>query len=196
MLQQMRPSLVQWKESDHTKNGPRNYKSESGRKRSSSMKRKSNTSRKMVSNTFSLFTPVPGMKAADSSMTISKFTMTSGTSEQKIKGLVQHGEKPTKKRMSKQFSSLLTKVKISTSNSLKIARGLPVNGALIDNSLLLECQLKKCQRSTSLLVTKVERRHQIIGMFSTTIIMTFKKKSSAMQMERKTKKTLQNFTIN
>lgn len=65
------------------------------------MKKKSNTSRKMVTNTFSLSTPAPGMRAADSSMTISKFTMTFGTSEQKIKGLVQHGEKPTKKRMSR-----------------------------------------------------------------------------------------------
>ena len=66
------------------------------------MEKKCNTAaRKMVSNTFSLSTPVPGMKDADSSMTISKFTMTSGTSEQRIKGLVQHGEKPTKKRMSK-----------------------------------------------------------------------------------------------
>jgi len=65
------------------------------------MKQQRNMSRKRkkVINTFSLYTPVHGVRVADSSMTISKFTMTFGTSEQKIIGLAQHGEKPTKKRM-------------------------------------------------------------------------------------------------
>jgi hypothetical protein len=90
MSQPMKLSLDQWKDIDHTRNIPRKNKSENGQNKNN-----------MVINTFSSFTPALGVKAVDSSTTILKSAMTFGTSEQRIRNLAPHGEKPTKKRMSK-----------------------------------------------------------------------------------------------
>ena len=131
-----------------------------------------------VTNIFSLSTLVPGVRDADSSTTNSKYAMTLGTSLQKTKVYLEHHTGSfTKKRMSKQFSSLLITIKISTIDSLKIVHGLPVNGALKELNSNLKCQrvkIRNSQRPFSLLVIKV-RNYQTGGMFSPMISRTAQK---------------------
>lgn len=69
------------------------------------------------SSTFSLSIHAPGLRGADSSMTISRFTMMSGMRDPRTTISVKAGGKRTKKRMSKSFSSPLIKTKINTMSS-------------------------------------------------------------------------------
>lgn len=69
------------------------------------------------SSTFSLSIHAPGLRGADSSMTISRFTTMSGMREPRTTRTAIAGGKHTKKRMSKSFSSPLIKTKINTMSS-------------------------------------------------------------------------------
>jgi len=69
------------------------------------------------SSTFSLSIHAPGLRGADSSMTISRFTTMSGMREPWTTRTAIAGGKRTKKRMSKSFSSPLIKTKINTMSS-------------------------------------------------------------------------------
>ena len=146
-----------------------------------------------VTNIFSLSTLVPGVRDADSSTTNSKYAMTLGTSLEKTEVKQDHHTGSfIKKRMSKQFSSLLITIKISTIDSLKIVHGLPLNGALQELNFNLRCQLeiRNSQSPFSLLVIKVSQ--QTGGMFSTTKQkkdkMTIKVKSREKSSHLKIKK--------
>ena len=123
----------------------------------SGMKETRKDSSRKDSSTFSLSTHALGLKGADSSMITSRFTTMSGMREPWTTRTVKAGEKRTKKRMSKSFSSHLIKIKISTMSCLKIVHGFVVHGAPIELILLLECLLLKCLKSTLWLEIKEER---------------------------------------
>lgn len=129
------------------------FKKLKSRDRSNSGKRKS----RKDSSTFSLSTHALGLKGADSSMITSRFTTMSGMREPWTTKTVKAGEKRTKKRMSKSFSSHLIKTKISIMSCLKIVHGFVVHGGPIELILLLECQLLKCLKSILWLEIKEER---------------------------------------